>query len=264
MPFIAIGYVPAILTPKGNGGNRLPIQEKSLNGVYETGDTDSNLANFHIVADGAFTIAVDGETAVEITGIDFTEALSMSSIASILQAEIIASIGNNRVIVDFFRGSKNYFLFSSFLVGTGSSVVISAPSAGTDLLAADYFNGGVSTVGVEDTNTEQIYLTDYEGDVEIRQVYGEGELLEKLVSSTWLPSVIAYFKKNNFSLNEIGAIQGLPFREGHKTIKESMMTCKFSFMGVAREDVQYVTNIGIGGTMENIDSSETHEISIGG
>lgn len=264
VPYIAIGYTPAILTPIGNGGTRLPIQEKNTNGVFETGDTEGNLANFYIITDGSFDIEVDGEAAVTISNLDFTEALSMSKVASILQAEIIAAVGADRVTVDFFRGDKNYFLFTSLLEGSVSSVVISSSGSGTDITGSSYLNGGVSTPGVDDTDTEQIYLTDYEGDVEIRQVYGEGELLQKLVNTTWLPSVIAYFKKNNFSLNEMGPIQGLPFREGHKTIKESMMTCKFSFFGVAREDVYTIENVGINGTMVNEDSSRSHEISIGG
>lgn len=264
VPYIAIGYTPAILTPIGNGGTRLPVQEKNTNGVFETGDTEGNLANFYIVTDGSFDIEVDGETAVVISNLDFTEALSMSKVASILQAEIIAAVGADRVIVDFFRGDKNYFLFTSLLEGSVSSVVISSSGVGTDITGSSYLNEGVSTPGINNTDTEQIYLTDYEGDVEIRQVYGEGELLQKLVNTTWIPSTIAYFKKNNFSLNEMGPIQGLPFRDGHKTIKESMMTCKFSFFGVAREDVAIIENVGINGTMVNEDSSRSHEISIGG
>lgn len=263
-PFIVIGYIPATLTPRGKGGTRLPVQEKSTNGVFETGDTIDNLSNFHIVIDGVFTIAIDGEAAVEISSLDFTEALSMSEIAQILQAEIGAVVGLNKVVVNFFRGEKNYFLFSSVLAGSVSSVVITAGGAGTDITATDYLNGGEATQGIDDTDTEQIYLTDYEGDVEIRQAYGEGELLEKLVNSKWLPSTVSYFKKNNFSLNEIGPIQGVPFREGHKTIRESMMTCKFSFFGVSKEDVSTIENVGINGTMENQDSSTSHEISIGG
>lgn len=264
IPYIVIGYTPATLTPMGNGGTRLPVQEKNTNGVFETGDTDGNLVNFHTITDGSFDIEVDGEAAVTLSDLDFTEALSMSAIASILQAEIIAAVGIDRVVVDFVRGVKNYFLFSSLLTGSVSSVVITSSGSGTDLTGATYLNGGVSTVGVDNTDTEQIYLTDYEGDVEIRQVYGEGTLLQRLVESTWLPSTIEYFKKNSFSLNEIGPIQGLPFREGHKTIKESMMTCKFSFFGVSVEDVYIIENVGINGILENEASGESHEISIGG
>jgi len=265
VPFIVIGYTPTALTPIGNGGSRLPVQEKSTNGVFESGDTIGNLSNFHTIVDGEFAIAVDGEAPITVSGLDFTEALSMSAIASIFQAEIIAAVGRDKVVVDFFRGEKNYFLFTSLLTGSSSSVVLTASGgAGTDLLGADYLNGSNDTAGVDDTATEQTYLTDYEGDVEIRQVYGEGELLQKLVDSKWLQTTISYFHKNKFSWNETGPIQGLPFRDGHKTIKESMVTIKFSFYGVSTEDVYTIENIGINGIIENVDGSTSHEISIGG
>ena len=50
----------------GNGGTRLPVQEKNTNGVFETGDVINNLANFHLISDGSFNIEVDGEAAVTI------------------------------------------------------------------------------------------------------------------------------------------------------------------------------------------------------
>lgn len=264
-PFIVIGYTPSALTPIGNGGNRFPIQEKNTNGTWETEDTEGNLEYFHTVTDGEFDISVDGDPAVSLTGLIFDEALSMSKVAKIIQAEINAVVGTGRVVVEYFRGIKNYFLFTSSLTGTSSSVVLSSTGGvGTDILDVSYLGDGVSTPGVINTDTEQIYLTDYEADVEIRQAYGEGELLQKLVNSKWLNSTIEYFSANQFSLNDFGPIQGIPFRDGQKTVKESMMSCKFSFFGVSREDIYTIDTIGINGTLENVDASETHEISIGG
>lgn len=263
-PFIVIGYTPATLRRIGSGGNRLPIQEKNTAGFFETGDTVNNLRNFHTIIDGSFMIEIDGEAGINITGLDFTEALSMSAIAEIMQAAIKATAGVDRVTVCFERGDKNYFRFNSTKIGTGSSVVISASGLGTDITLEDYLNGGESTEGTVNTDTEQIYLTDYEGDVEIRQVYGEGTLLQDLVDSLWLNTTINYFKKNNFSINEVGPIQSLPFRDGHRTIKESMITIKFSFFGVSREDVGYIENVGISGTVVEENSGRSHEISIGG
>lgn len=274
-PFIVIGYTPAALTPIGNGGSRLDVQEKSTNGVFESGDTVdtdtgiSNIRNFHSVSDGSLTIAVDGDSpATQVTGLDFTDALSMSEVARILQTEINIALGENRVEVGFVYGvsveSPSYFKFSSVLTGSDSAVIVTTGLTGTDIFGALYLNGGTSTPGEDDTGTEQIFLTDYEADIEIRQCYGEGELLQQLVNSKWLPSTISYFDKNKFSLNEMGPIQGIPFKDGKRTIKESIITCKFSFYGVAKEDVFTIETVGISGVAENQDSSKSHEISIGG
>lgn len=266
LPFIVIGYTPAILTPIGNGGTRLPIEEKNTNGVFDTGDTLNNLQNFHTVDDGELDIAINSDLAITIPGLDFTEALSMTAVAQIFQAEIGAVIGRDKLEVDFYRGAeKNYFQFKSTILGSTSSVVItSSGGVGTDITGSDYLNGGVSIPGVDNTDTEQVFLTDYEGDVEIRQVYGEGEYLQDLVNSSWFPSTVDYFEKNKFSINEMGPIQGIPFRDGSKTIKESMMTIKFSFFGVAKEDITYIENISIAGTITEENSGRSHEINIGG
>jgi hypothetical protein len=43
-----------------------------------------------------------------------------------------------------------------------------------------------------------------------------------------------------------------------------MMTCKFTFFGISREDVYTIENVVINGSLENEDSSQSREISIGG
>lgn len=265
-PFIVIGYTPTALISIGNGGTRLPVQEKSSEGYWETVHSRNELVDFHNVIDGEFSISVDGDAVVDITGIAFDEALSFSKVAQMLQAEITAVVGVGRVIVEFHpNGIASYFVFTSLFKGSGSSIVLSVTGgAGTDILDIIYLNNGVSVVGIDDTDTEQIYLTDYEADVEIRQVYGEGEYLQQLVNSKWLNSTAEYFRANKFSLNDIGPIQGIPYTDGHKTVKESMMACKFSFFGVSKEDIYTIETIAVNGVLMNEDSSRSHIISIGG
>ena len=268
-PFMVIGYTPTSQDRQGNGSTVLPPSQKTTNGYFSTGDTYGNIANFHGVSDGAFSISVDGEAAVEITGLDFTEALSMTTIAQIFQAEINKKLGSQRITVEFYRGDLNYFCFVSNTLpsvseGITSSVNITAPSSGTDLIGELYLNGGTSTAGVENTNYERKALTEYYATIEIRQVFGNGEYLEKLINTLWNESVILYFTKNKLSIIDLGPIQGVPFKEGNRTITESIMNGIFYFYGVSTEDVGIIENVGINGVLENIDSSESHEISIGG
>jgi len=264
-PFIVIGYTPVFLTPIGNGGTRFPVQEKNTPGYFDSNDAFGNLKNFYLVTDGELEISVDGEAVVNIPNMDFTEALSMTSVANILETEINNVLTSKRITVDFIRSdTKNYFSFVSVLKGSTSAVLITASVTGTDLLGVKYLNGGASVSGSDDTGTEQIFLTDYEADVEIRQCFGSGELLQKIIDSKWLNTTTLYFDKNKFSLNDIGPIQGIPFRDGHRTFKESMMSCKFSFFGLSKEDIYTIENIKIIGTLGNEDSSKSHIISIGG
>lgn len=79
-----------------------------------------------IVTDGCFTIAVNGETATEITDLDFSEATTLDEIASIINANLS---GTGATCASNGTG----LVFTSTTTGENSSVELSAGTTGTSI-----------------------------------------------------------------------------------------------------------------------------------
>jgi len=77
-----------------------------------------------VVTDGCFTIAINGETATEVTDLDFSEATTLDDIASVINANLSgATCASNGTVLVFRSNTK----------GADSSVELSAGSTGTSI-----------------------------------------------------------------------------------------------------------------------------------
>lgn len=124
------------------------LSSNATAGQWESGSIVGNLANFQAVTDGEVSVALDGAAAIDVKTIDFSAATNFASVASILQSAIQAEVGLELVTVTY-DSSVNKLLFTSGTTGAASAVlldVITIP-AGTDILGANYVNGGVSEPG---------------------------------------------------------------------------------------------------------------------
>jgi len=132
---------------------------------------------------------------------------------------------------------------------------------------------GATTFGdVHDPSTEEppsedpsylVYYTPYAGEVEIRQVNGDGNLLMTILSSLRMIYVSEFLTEVNLSLPNIElAITSIPFRIDNKVHKESIVSPTFSFYDSRRENLNWIEDVNIGGEIENIDGSETRILEI--
>jgi hypothetical protein len=129
----------------------------STQGYFTSGDVSANLANFQAVNDGMIKITVDEGTAITINNIDFTAVTSFSDITSILQSVINLS-GIRNVIVSYDLINNN-FIFNSLTYGSNSKIILdSATGSGTDLIGANYLNGGTETDGIDGTQADAINI----------------------------------------------------------------------------------------------------------
>lgn len=110
--------------------------------------TQRALANFTAITAGSLKLVVDG-TARQVTGLNFSGALNVNGVASILQTAIAAIVAGATVVYD---GVQNRFVIASPTIGTASALGFpTAPGSGTDVAALFGFvqsAGAVSVPGV--------------------------------------------------------------------------------------------------------------------
>ena len=115
---------------------------------YEVTDV-LNTSAFAAVTDGAFDISVNGESAVNVTGLDFTRAYTLEDFANLINANFTTHEVPATVSVDAGK-----LVFTSNTTGATSSVLITEASTGTNLLSSLYFNGEncVAVQGIDATS----------------------------------------------------------------------------------------------------------------
>ena len=115
----------------------------ATSGYFDTANISANLDDIILIDDGDLKITLDG-TVFNLTGLDFTNALTFIDVAKILQTYLPNAI----VTAISTTGIK----IQSKQVGSSSTVAVGPVSGGTgtDLSAAGYFNsaGGTATAGV--------------------------------------------------------------------------------------------------------------------
>lgn len=264
-PYIVIGFIPLQRRSLGQSILMTP-EDKKEPGFYCSDDMYGKDDSFYAITDGALTISVDGAPAIELTGLDFTGLVSMTDIAIFLQAEINALLRAQAaaegtdvhlVEVDYVFADSPRIYITSETKGVDSLIVLSTPTEGTDLLGVDYFGPGVTTVGVDVGTVRQMLYTDYDGSVEVRQCYGQGELLEKLENGLHLEKVLQYFGKQKFSIIRYNPTLSIPFTklESKRTIYETIWNLVFKFYGISEQIVTPIDSIGVSGVIEDVNSS---------
>ena len=115
---------------------------------YEVTDV-LNTSAFAAVTDGAFDISVNGESAVNVTGLDFTRAYTLEDFANLINANFTTHEVPATVSVDAGK-----LVFTSNTTGATSSVLITEASTGTNLLSSLYFNSEncVAVQGIDATS----------------------------------------------------------------------------------------------------------------
>jgi len=115
----------------------------------------------------------------------------------------------------------------------------------------------------EEENSYLVRQTPYEGRVEIRQINGDGDLLRLLISSFEAVYVTEFLTPTGLSLVTVDtAITPIPFRIDNKVHKESVVSPVFSFYDSIREDLDWVENVSIAGSIENPDNGEIRDVEI--
>lgn len=106
----------------------------------------ANLSAFQAVTDGALSLSIDG-AAVNLTGIDLSEATSYSAIAEAVQAKLT---GGATVT---YNSNFGAFIITSGTTGENSSVSFASPAeSGTDLSALmnlSETSGAITSIGSE-------------------------------------------------------------------------------------------------------------------
>ena len=129
-----------------------------LNGVLNPGKagyyvTDViNAGAFAEITDGAFDIAIDGEAAVNVTGLDFTRSYTTTDIIGVLNAYFV----ENELGVTATEDAGK-IVITSATEGATSSVELSTPATGTNLLSSLYFNetNCVAVQGIDATTGQE-------------------------------------------------------------------------------------------------------------
>lgn len=115
---------------------------------YEVTDV-LNTSAFASVTDGAFDITIDGGSAVNVTGLDFTRAYTLEDFANLINANFTTNETPATVTVDTGK-----LVFTSDTTGSSSSVLLEEASTGTNLLSSLYLNGDacVAVQGIDATS----------------------------------------------------------------------------------------------------------------
>ena len=112
-------------------------------------DLSSNLSTIKAVTNGALKLTLDGNDAVEVSGLDFSSITTVSDVAKILQGAGFDM---------FIEATTNGVKFTSKRVGSESSISFGSTTAGTDLAGSGYLNGSGGTVvaGIDSTSQETL------------------------------------------------------------------------------------------------------------
>lgn len=102
--------------------------QQALGAWIESAPITTTLAEFQAISDGALTISIDGSP-VSATGIDLSEAQSLSDVATTVAAKLTGTTGA-------YNSDLNAFIFTTSQTGATASVsYATAGSGGTDISA---------------------------------------------------------------------------------------------------------------------------------
>ena len=178
-PNILSGGGRLVLAPMVNGNSGAFTAVSATQGDFTTTDISSNLTNFQSVTDGDLRITLNG-TAIDLTGLDFTSATSLSDIVTILSKR--TELRNLILELDGTTAIKG----TSKIVGSSSAVVFEQlpAGAGTDLSGATYFNtsAGTATAGANSSGeTIEEAIARIENEVEFYNIITNIELEDALI-----------------------------------------------------------------------------------
>ena len=121
----------------------IPLQEavSATPASFTTGSVGT-ATTFSAVTNGCIKLTVDGGTAREYTGLNFSACATLTDVVNVLKNAI------NSVTIEL---SGSTIIFTSKKVGTNSSVVLASGTTGTDISGSTYLNiaAGTTTAGVD-------------------------------------------------------------------------------------------------------------------
>ena len=125
------------------------VGTSATSATWTSADLSSNLSTIKTVTNGSLKLTIDGGTAVEVTGLDFSNVTDFNDVAKVLQGAGFDL---------FIDATTNGVKFTSKRVGTDSSIAFSAATSGTDLAGSGYLNGSGGTVvaGTDSTSQETL------------------------------------------------------------------------------------------------------------
>jgi hypothetical protein len=169
-------------------------------GKFETVDISSKLAAFKAISDGFIRITIDG-TNRDLTGLDFTSALSFTDVATIMNSALIGGICTYTAgifkVTSNSTGASSTVNMATISGGSGtdlSTVTYFSVSTGTATPGTDLVNGLVDA-GFDSSDTAVNLLSDAADDDyvnyrKIGQIYASTALIIKsLLSSTLRPDL---------------------------------------------------------------------------
>jgi hypothetical protein len=118
-----------------NGSGKLiivPMQASvsipATHGTLTTIDILGNLTNFKAIDDGEFDLAIDGASAVHITGCDFTAIEDISDVAAVIDAKLTGAsceaIDGTLVVKSDSTGATSAIAISKYSAGTGTDITV--------------------------------------------------------------------------------------------------------------------------------------------
>ena len=119
------------------------IYKSAFAGFVEGRSISALIADFNAVADGEFSVTIDGD-AQDITGLDFTLAADFDDVASIIELAIQAiGTGGFTAATFVYDSENNRFVLTSGTTGDSSTVSGLSPVSGglgTDISGASYLD----------------------------------------------------------------------------------------------------------------------------
>lgn len=125
------------------------VGTSATSATWTSSNLSSNLTGIKAVTNGSLKLTLDGGSAVQVTGLDFSNVSDFNDVATVL---------NGAGFDMFVEATTNGVKFISKRVGSESSIVFSTSSTGTDLSTSSYLNGsgGVVVAGVDSTSQETL------------------------------------------------------------------------------------------------------------
>ena len=125
------------------------VGTSATSATWTSPNITSAISTFQAVTNGSLKLTLDGGTAVQVTGLDFSNVTTVADIAAVL---------NGAGFDMFVEATSTGVKFISKRVGSESSISFSSASAGTDIGGSAYLNGSGGTVvaGVDSTSQETL------------------------------------------------------------------------------------------------------------
>ncbi len=125
------------------------VGTSATSATWTSPNLSSNLTGIKAVTNGSLKLTLDGGSAVQITGLDFSSVSDFNDVAEVL---------NNAGFDMFVEATTNGVKFTSKRVGSESSISFGAATTGTDIAGSSYLNGAGGTVvaGVDSTSQETL------------------------------------------------------------------------------------------------------------